>query len=121
MQTANNNVVSFVLSVVYVLIDWRSSSLPLGSTPSRSAGFLGTSSPGPMADLYGAASQESAVSSYLSAASPAPSTGFSHSLGVSDRQEVSVFFLEKIPDLIFDAKMHLQYHRPPTGGIKSDL
>uniref|UniRef100_A0A3P9PI85 Musashi RNA binding protein 1b n=1 Tax=Poecilia reticulata TaxID=8081 RepID=A0A3P9PI85_POERE len=55
-------------------------SLP-GSTPSRSAGFLGTSSPGPMADLYGTASQESAVSSYLSAASPAPSTGFSHSLG----------------------------------------
>uniref|UniRef100_A0A668T138 RNA-binding protein Musashi homolog 2 n=2 Tax=Pseudocrenilabrinae TaxID=318546 RepID=A0A668T138_OREAU len=54
-----------------------------GSTPSRSAGFLGTSSPGPMADLYGTASQESAVSSYLSAASPAPSTGFSHSLGVS--------------------------------------
>uniref|UniRef100_A0A673CF73 Musashi RNA-binding protein 1 n=1 Tax=Sphaeramia orbicularis TaxID=375764 RepID=A0A673CF73_9TELE len=53
-----------------------------GSTPSRSAGFLGTSSPGPMADLYGTASQDSAVSSYLSAASPAPSTGFSHSLGV---------------------------------------
>ncbi|TMS03680.1 RNA-binding protein Musashi-like protein 1 [Larimichthys crocea] len=52
-----------------------------GSTPSRSAGFLGTSSPGPMADLYGTASQESAVNSYLSAASPAPSTGFSHSLG----------------------------------------
>ncbi|TRY65595.1 hypothetical protein DNTS_015200 [Danionella cerebrum] len=52
-----------------------------GSTPSRSAGFLGTSSPGPMADLYGTASQESAVSSYISAASPAPSTGFSHSLG----------------------------------------
>uniref|UniRef100_A0A3B5AYS6 RNA-binding protein Musashi homolog 1-like n=1 Tax=Stegastes partitus TaxID=144197 RepID=A0A3B5AYS6_9TELE len=52
-----------------------------GSTPSRSAGFLGTSSPGPMAELYGTASQESAVSSYLSAASPAPSTGFSHSLG----------------------------------------
>ncbi|XP_053726305.1 RNA-binding protein Musashi homolog 1-like isoform X3 [Synchiropus splendidus] len=52
-----------------------------GSTQSRSAGFLGTSSPGPMADLYGTAGQESAVSSYLSAASPAPSTGFSHSLG----------------------------------------
>uniref|UniRef100_A0A3Q3WA88 RRM domain-containing protein n=1 Tax=Mola mola TaxID=94237 RepID=A0A3Q3WA88_MOLML len=52
-----------------------------GSAPSRSAGFLGTSSPGPMADLYGTAGQESAVSSYLSAASPAPSTGFSHSLG----------------------------------------
>ncbi|XP_063769200.1 RNA-binding protein Musashi homolog 1 isoform X5 [Pseudophryne corroboree] len=44
-------------------------------------GFLGTSSPGPMAELYGAANQESAVSSYLSAASPAPSTGFGHSLG----------------------------------------
>ncbi|XP_075960722.1 RNA-binding protein Musashi homolog 1b isoform X4 [Anarhichas minor] len=45
------------------------------------SGFLGTSSPGPMADLYGTASQESAVSSYLSAASPSPSSGFSHSLG----------------------------------------
>ncbi|XP_014027238.2 RNA-binding protein Musashi homolog 1 isoform X12 [Oncorhynchus tshawytscha] len=44
-------------------------------------GFLGTSSPGPMADLYAAANQESAVSSYLSAASPSPSTGFGHSLG----------------------------------------
>uniref|UniRef100_A0A8C7L7L3 Musashi RNA binding protein 1b n=1 Tax=Oncorhynchus kisutch TaxID=8019 RepID=A0A8C7L7L3_ONCKI len=53
----------------------------LGSTPSRSGGFLGTSSPGPMADLYAAANQESAVSSYLSAASPSPSTGFGHSLG----------------------------------------
>uniref|UniRef100_A0A8C2Z584 Musashi RNA binding protein 1b n=1 Tax=Cyclopterus lumpus TaxID=8103 RepID=A0A8C2Z584_CYCLU len=46
-----------------------------------STGFLGTSSPGPMADLYGTAAQESAVSSYLSAASPSPNTGFSHSLG----------------------------------------
>ncbi|XP_067269483.1 RNA-binding protein Musashi homolog 1b isoform X2 [Pseudorasbora parva] len=45
------------------------------------AGFLGTSSPGPMADLYGTANQDSTVSSYISAASPAPSTGFSHSLG----------------------------------------
>ncbi|MCJ8735446.1 hypothetical protein PDJAM_G00247360 [Pangasius djambal] len=52
-----------------------------GSAPSRSAGFLSTSSPGPMAELYGTASQESTVSSYISAASPAPSTGFSHSLG----------------------------------------
>lgn len=54
-----------------------------GSTPTRTGGFLGTSSPGPMAELYGAANQESAVSSYISAASPAPSTGFGHSLGVS--------------------------------------
>uniref|UniRef100_A0A672YDU9 RNA-binding protein Musashi homolog 1-like n=1 Tax=Sphaeramia orbicularis TaxID=375764 RepID=A0A672YDU9_9TELE len=52
-----------------------------GSTPSRTAGFLGTSSPGPMADLYAAANQDSGVSSYISAASPAPSTGFGHSLG----------------------------------------
>lgn len=52
-----------------------------GSTPSRAAGFLGTSSPGPMADLYAAANQDS-VSSYISAASPAPSTGFGHGLGV---------------------------------------
>uniref|UniRef100_A0AAY5EM79 RRM domain-containing protein n=1 Tax=Electrophorus electricus TaxID=8005 RepID=A0AAY5EM79_ELEEL len=52
-----------------------------GSAPSRSAGFLSTSSPGPMAELYGTTSQDSTVSSYISAASPAPSTGFSHSLG----------------------------------------
>lgn len=56
---------------------------PLGSTPSRTGGFLGTTSPGPMAELYGAANQDSGVSSYISAASPAPSTGFGHSLGVS--------------------------------------
>ncbi|KAG9335034.1 hypothetical protein JZ751_005707 [Albula glossodonta] len=30
-----------------------------GSAPSRTAGFLGTSSPGPMADLYAAANQDS--------------------------------------------------------------
>uniref|UniRef100_A0A8D3CZZ8 RRM domain-containing protein n=1 Tax=Scophthalmus maximus TaxID=52904 RepID=A0A8D3CZZ8_SCOMX len=53
----------------------------LGSTPSRTAGFLGTSSPGPMADLYAAANQDSGVGSYISAASPAPSTGFGHGLG----------------------------------------
>uniref|UniRef100_A0A8C2L2C9 Zgc:110796 n=1 Tax=Cyprinus carpio TaxID=7962 RepID=A0A8C2L2C9_CYPCA len=54
----------------------------VGSTHSRTAGFLGTSSPGPMADLYAAANQDSGVSSYISAASPAPSTGFGHGLGV---------------------------------------
>ncbi len=58
---------------------------PPGSTPSRTGGFLGTTSPGPMAELYGAANQDSGVSSYISAASPAPSTGFGHSLGVSGR------------------------------------
>lgn len=57
---------------------------PVGSTPSRTGGFLGTTSPGPMAELYGAANQDAGVSSYISAASPAPSTGFGHSLGVSE-------------------------------------
>uniref|UniRef100_A0AAZ3PIL1 RRM domain-containing protein n=1 Tax=Oncorhynchus tshawytscha TaxID=74940 RepID=A0AAZ3PIL1_ONCTS len=52
--------------------------LHTSSAPSRSGGF---GSPGPMADLYAAANQESAVSSYLSAASPSPNTGFGHSLG----------------------------------------
>uniref|UniRef100_A0AAQ5ZBN4 RRM domain-containing protein n=1 Tax=Amphiprion ocellaris TaxID=80972 RepID=A0AAQ5ZBN4_AMPOC len=69
---------------LWILQQFKSNIISIsGSTPSRSAGFLGTSSPGPMAELYGTASQESAVSSYLSAASPVPSTGFSHSLGVS--------------------------------------
>ncbi|XP_056131372.1 RNA-binding protein Musashi homolog 1-like isoform X2 [Lampris incognitus] len=54
---------------------------PSGSTPSRTAGFLGTSSPGPLTELYAAANQDSGVSSYISAASPAPSTGFGHGLG----------------------------------------
>uniref|UniRef100_A0A6Q2Y1V9 RRM domain-containing protein n=1 Tax=Esox lucius TaxID=8010 RepID=A0A6Q2Y1V9_ESOLU len=53
----------------------------MSSTHSRNGGFLGTSSPGPMADLYAAASQDSAVSSYISAASPGPNSGFSHGLG----------------------------------------
>ncbi|XP_060925840.1 RNA-binding protein Musashi homolog 1-like isoform X4 [Limanda limanda] len=53
----------------------------LGSTPSRTAGFLGTSSPGPMADLYAAANQDSGIGGYMSAASPAPSSGFGHGLG----------------------------------------
>ncbi|KAM8864955.1 RNA-binding protein Musashi homolog 1b isoform 3-T3 [Synchiropus picturatus] len=54
---------------------------PMAAAAAAAAVVRGTSSPGPMADLYGTAGQESAVSSYLSAASPAPSTGFSHSLG----------------------------------------
>ncbi|XP_043833255.1 RNA-binding protein Musashi homolog 1 isoform X6 [Dromiciops gliroides] len=54
---------------------------PPGSTPSRTGGFLGTTSPGPWPSSMGAANQDSGVSSYISAASPAPSTGFGHSLG----------------------------------------
>ncbi|XP_065107288.1 RNA-binding protein Musashi homolog 1 isoform X3 [Paramisgurnus dabryanus] len=56
-------------------------SLVRGSTPSRPTGFLGTSSPGPMAELYAAANQDSGVGSYISAASPAPTSGFGHGLG----------------------------------------
>ncbi|TNN28840.1 RNA-binding protein Musashi 1 [Liparis tanakae] len=52
-----------------------------GSAPSRTAGFLGTSSPGPMAELYAAANQDSGVSGYISAASPSPGAGFGHGLG----------------------------------------
>uniref|UniRef100_H3C9I4 Musashi RNA binding protein 1 n=1 Tax=Tetraodon nigroviridis TaxID=99883 RepID=H3C9I4_TETNG len=63
------------------VVTLASSPRPSGSTPSRTAGFLGTSSPGPMADLYAAANQDSGVSGYISAASPAPSTGFGHGLG----------------------------------------
>lgn len=70
------------LDVHVCLVTLASSACPSGSTPSRTAGFLGTSSPGPMADLYAAANQDSGVSSYISAASPAPSTGFGHGLGV---------------------------------------
>ncbi|KAG7281806.1 hypothetical protein CRUP_037087 [Coryphaenoides rupestris] len=55
---------------------------PMAAAAAAAAVVRGTSSPGPMADLYGAASQESAVSSYLSAASPAPSSGFGHGLGL---------------------------------------
>lgn len=62
------------VNIVFILL--------LGSNQARSAGFLGTNSPGSMADLYGTAGQESAVSSYLSAASPSPNAGFGHSLGV---------------------------------------
>uniref|UniRef100_A0A671KIH7 Uncharacterized protein n=1 Tax=Sinocyclocheilus anshuiensis TaxID=1608454 RepID=A0A671KIH7_9TELE len=88
-----------VLSVFISILEFHLERTPLltsphpaeltGSTPSRSAGFLGTSSPGPMADLYGTANQDS-ISSYISAASPAPSTGFSHSLGVSQQHAVLI-------------------------------
>uniref|UniRef100_A0A8C7IAB2 Musashi RNA binding protein 1b n=1 Tax=Oncorhynchus kisutch TaxID=8019 RepID=A0A8C7IAB2_ONCKI len=66
--------------VILFIFTWCVSRLVIVcSAPSRSGGF---GSPGPMADLYAAANQESAVSSYLSAASPSPNTGFGHSLGV---------------------------------------
>ncbi|KAG9341397.1 hypothetical protein JZ751_019205, partial [Albula glossodonta] len=48
--------------------------------PPRPGGFPGANSPGPVADLYGPGSQESAVGNYISAASPQPGSGFGHSI-----------------------------------------
>ncbi|KAJ8383897.1 hypothetical protein AAFF_G00213600 [Aldrovandia affinis] len=51
-----------------------------GTNPPRPGGFHGTNSPGPVADLYGTASQDSGVGNYISAASPQPGPGFGHSI-----------------------------------------
>ncbi|XP_054022707.1 RNA-binding protein Musashi homolog 2 isoform X14 [Dryobates pubescens] len=53
---------------------------PAGSNPARPGGFPGANSPGPVADLYGTASQDSAVGNYISAASPQPASGFGHGI-----------------------------------------
>ncbi|XP_031428115.1 RNA-binding protein Musashi homolog 2 isoform X2 [Clupea harengus] len=50
-----------------------------GANPQRPGGFPGANSPGPVADLY-AASQDSGVGNYISAASPQPGSGFGHSI-----------------------------------------
>ncbi|XP_041438981.1 musashi RNA binding protein 2 S homeolog isoform X2 [Xenopus laevis] len=51
-----------------------------GTNPGRPGGFPGANSPGPVADLYGTASQDSGVGNYISAASPQPGSGFSHGM-----------------------------------------
>ncbi|XP_062873302.1 RNA-binding protein Musashi homolog 2b isoform X3 [Trichomycterus rosablanca] len=51
-----------------------------GTNPPRPGTFPGASSPGPVADLYGPASQDSGVGNYISAASPQPGSGFGHSI-----------------------------------------
>ncbi|XP_056592293.1 RNA-binding protein Musashi homolog 2a isoform X1 [Triplophysa dalaica] len=51
-----------------------------GANPPRQLGFPGANSPGPVADLYGPGSQDSAVGNYISAASPQPASGFNHSI-----------------------------------------
>ncbi|KAM4620158.1 RNA-binding protein Musashi homolog 2b isoform 2-T3 [Polymixia lowei] len=51
-----------------------------GTNPSRPGGFPGANSPGPVADLYGPSSQDSAVGNYISAASPQPGSGFGPSI-----------------------------------------
>ncbi|XP_015222898.1 RNA-binding protein Musashi homolog 2b isoform X18 [Lepisosteus oculatus] len=54
-----------------------------GTNPPRPGGFPGANSPGPVADLYGTASQDSGVGNYISAASPQPGSGFGHSIAQS--------------------------------------
>lgn len=56
---------------------------PAGSNPARPGGFPGANSPGPVADLYGPASQDSGVGNYISATSPQPGSGFGHGIAVS--------------------------------------
>uniref|UniRef100_A0A8C1K9B6 RNA-binding protein Musashi homolog 2 n=1 Tax=Cyprinus carpio TaxID=7962 RepID=A0A8C1K9B6_CYPCA len=51
-----------------------------GANPPRPGGFPGANSPGPVTDLYGPSSQDSAVGNYISAASPQPGSGFNHSI-----------------------------------------
>ncbi|XP_058853860.1 RNA-binding protein Musashi homolog 2b isoform X6 [Acipenser ruthenus] len=53
---------------------------PAGTNHVRPGGFPGANSPGPVADLYGTASQDSGVGNYISAASPQPGSGFGHSI-----------------------------------------
>ncbi|XP_048413118.1 RNA-binding protein Musashi homolog 2b isoform X17 [Stegostoma tigrinum] len=52
-----------------------------GTNPARPGGFPGANSPGPVADIYGTASQDSGVGNYMSATSPQPGSGFGHSIG----------------------------------------
>ncbi|XP_041097342.1 RNA-binding protein Musashi homolog 2-like, partial [Polyodon spathula] len=54
-----------------------------GTNHVRPGGFPGANSPGPVADLYGTASQDSGVGNYMSAASPQPGSGFGHSIAQS--------------------------------------
>ncbi|XP_033953668.1 RNA-binding protein Musashi homolog 2-like isoform X2 [Pseudochaenichthys georgianus] len=53
-----------------------------GSNQTRPGGFHGANSPGPVANLYGGTSQDSGVGNYISATSPQPGSGFSHSIAV---------------------------------------
>uniref|UniRef100_A0AAQ4P5A0 RNA-binding protein Musashi homolog 2 n=1 Tax=Gasterosteus aculeatus aculeatus TaxID=481459 RepID=A0AAQ4P5A0_GASAC len=54
-----------------------------GANQSRPGGFPGANSPGPVADLYGPSSQDSAVGNYISAASPQPGSGFGPGIAVT--------------------------------------
>lgn len=67
-----------------------------GANPARPGAFPGANSPGPVADLYGPTSQESAVGNYISAASPQPGSGFSHGIAVSI-SHTSVLKIHAVP------------------------
>ncbi|KAJ8256982.1 hypothetical protein COCON_G00191340 [Conger conger] len=67
---------SLIISRAPAAISWLSGS----TNPPRPGVFPGTNSPGPVAEVYGTASQDSAVGSYISAASPQPGSGFGHSI-----------------------------------------
>ncbi|XP_061559490.1 RNA-binding protein Musashi homolog 2 isoform X11 [Phycodurus eques] len=54
-----------------------------GANPSRPGAFHSTNSPGPVADIYGPGSQDSAVGNFISAASPQPGSGFGPSITVA--------------------------------------
>uniref|UniRef100_A0AAQ4P512 RNA-binding protein Musashi homolog 2 n=1 Tax=Gasterosteus aculeatus aculeatus TaxID=481459 RepID=A0AAQ4P512_GASAC len=56
-----------------------------GANQSRPGGFPGANSPGPVADLYGPSSQDSAVGNYISAASPQPGSGFGPGIAMRHR------------------------------------
>ncbi|XP_034459685.1 RNA-binding protein Musashi homolog 2-like isoform X4 [Hippoglossus hippoglossus] len=51
-----------------------------GTHPIRPGTFPGANSPGPVADPYGTARQDSGVGNYISATSPQPGSGFSHNI-----------------------------------------
>ncbi|XP_072909346.1 RNA-binding protein Musashi homolog 2b isoform X19 [Hemitrygon akajei] len=55
--------------------------MTVGTNPARHGGFPGANSPGPVAEIYGTASQDSGVGNYISATSPQPGSGFGHSIG----------------------------------------
>ncbi|KAG2458984.1 MSI2H protein, partial [Polypterus senegalus] len=60
-----------------------------GTNPARPGGFPGANSPGPVADLYGTASQDSGVGNYISAASPQPGSGFGHGIAIFLRKQTT--------------------------------
>ncbi|RMC10602.1 hypothetical protein DUI87_12313 [Hirundo rustica rustica] len=66
------------------MVAWRCPRWGHGSNPARPGGFPGANSPGPVADLYGTASQDSGVGNYISAASPQPGSGFGHGIASSE-------------------------------------